>query len=260
MKKKKGPRRIILKAPWEIEKLRAANQIVAEILAGLRQHLTSGITTAEIDRIASEEIEKRGAKPAFKGYHGYPATTCISVNHEIVHGIPSDKRVLAQGDLVSIDLGVILDGYFGDAAFSQIVGQSGSDLAKRLLSVTKESLYRGIAQARAKRRLGDISSAIQRYVESQGFSVVRKFVGHGIGTQLHEPPEVPNFGAKGTGPILKPGMVLAIEPMVTAGSYDIRVLDDGWTAVTMDGSLAAHFEHTVAITDKKAEILSDGFM
>jgi len=260
VKKSKGPRRIILKAPWEIEKLRAANQIVAEILAELRECLKDGISTAEIDRIAAERIQQRGAKPAFKGYHGYPAVTCISVNEEIVHGIPSDQRLVKEGDLVSIDLGVILDGYFGDAAFSHIVGGNGSDLAKRLLSVTKEALYRGISKAKAKRRLGDISSAIQRYVESQGFGVVRKFVGHGIGTALHEPPEVPNFGEKGTGPILKPGMVIAIEPMITAGSYDVRVLDDGWTAVTADGSMAAHFEHTIAITDKKADILSDGFI
>jgi methionyl aminopeptidase len=260
VKKSKGPRRIILKAPWEIEKLRAANQIVAEILAELRECLNDGISTAEIDRIAAERIQQRGAKPAFKGYHGYPAVTCISVNEEIVHGIPSDQRLVREGDLVSIDLGVILDGYFGDAAFSHIVGGNGSDLAKRLLSVTKEALYRGISKAKAKRRLGDISSAIQRYVESQGFGVVRKFVGHGIGTALHEPPEVPNFGEKGTGPILKPGMVIAMEPMVTAGAYDVRVLDDGWTAVTADGSMAAHFEHTIAITDKKADILSDGFI
>jgi len=260
VKKNKGPRRIILKAPWEIEKLRAANQIVAEILAEIREYLKSGITTAEIDKIASDRIKQRGAKPAFKGYHGYPATTCISVNEEIVHGIPSERRILKEGDLVSIDLGVILDGYFGDAAFSHIVGDKGSDLAKRLLSVTKESLYKGISKARAKRRLGDVSSAIQRYVESQGFGVVRKFVGHGIGTALHEPPEVPNFGTKGTGPLLKSGMVIAIEPMVTAGSHDVRVLGDGWTAVTADGSLAAHFEHTIAITDKKADILSDGFI
>ncbi len=260
MKKSKGPRRIILKAPWEIEKLRAANQMVAEILSELRESLKDGISTADIDRIASERIQQQGALPAFKGYHGYPAVTCISVNEEIVHGIPSDQRLIKEGDLVSIDLGVILDGYFGDAAFSQIVGDKGSDLAKRLISVTKEALYRGISKARAKRRLGDISSAIQRYVESQGFGVVRKFVGHGIGTALHEPPEVPNFGSKGTGPILKQGMVIAIEPMVTAGSHDIRVMDDGWTAVTADGSLAAHFEHTIAITDKRADILSDGFM
>ena len=260
MKKNKAARRIILKAPWQIEKLRAANQIVAEILAELKDILRDGITTGEIDRIAAERIENKGAKPAFKGYHGYPAVTCISINEEIVHGIPSEDRVIQDGDLVSIDLGVILDGYFGDAAFSHIVGDKGSDLAKRLLSVTKESLYRGISKARPKKRLGDICSAIQRYVESQGFGVVRKFVGHGIGTALHEPPEVPNFGQKGTGAILKPGMVLAIEPMVTAGSYDVKVLEDGWTAVTADGSLAAHFEHTIAITDKKADILSDGFM
>ena len=260
MKKSKASRRIILKAPWEIEKLRASNQIVAEILAELKEYLKTGITTAEIDRIAQERISRKGAAPAFKGYHGYPAVACISVNQEIVHGIPSEKRRIEEGDLVSIDLGVIRDGYFGDAAFSHIVGTKGSDLAKRLLSVTKESLYRGISKAKAKKRLGDISWAIQRYAESQGFGIVRKFVGHGIGKALHEPPEVPNFGVKGTGPVLKPGMVLAIEPMVTAGSYDVRVLDDGWTAVTADGSLAAHFEHTVAITDKKADILSDGFM
>ncbi len=260
MKKIKGRRGIILKAPWEIEKLRAANQIVAEILSELKQHLHPGVTSGDLDRIAEERIAARGAVPAFKGYHGYPCTTCISVNNEIVHGIPSDNGFIEEGDLVSIDLGVVFDGYFGDAAFSAIVGDKGSDLAKRLLSVTKEALYKGIAKAKRKNRLGDISSAVQRYVESHGFGIVRKFVGHGIGKALHEPPEVPNFGKAHTGPVLKSGMVLAIEPMVTAGHYDVKVMDDGWTAVTADGSLAAHFEHTIAITDKKADILSDGFM
>jgi len=258
--KKIGRRRIILKAPWEIEKLRAANQIVAEILAELKENLEEGITTYDIDRIAEERIAQKGAVPGAKGYHGFPAATCISINDEIVHGIPSKQRVIKRSDLVSIDLGVIFDEYFGDAAFSHIIGSEAPEPARRFLDVTREALYIGIAKARPKKRLGDISSAIQRFAESQGFGVVRKFVGHGIGKALHEPPEVPNFGTKGTGPVLKAGMVIAIEPMLTAGSFDVRILSDGWTAVTADGSLAAHFEHTVAITSKGPDILSNGFI
>jgi len=260
VKKRPGSRRIILKAPWEIEKLRAANQIVAEILAELKELITSGITTGELDRIAAERIKQKGAKPAFKGYHGYPACTCISLNEEIVHGIPSDKKVIKEGDLVSVDLGVILDGYFGDAAFSTFAGSPPTEQARKLAEVTKEALYAGIAKAKHKKRLGDISAAIQNVAEGHGFGVVRKFVGHGIGKALHEPPEVPNFGTRGTGPVLRKGMVLAIEPMLTIGSYDVDILDDGWTAVTGDRSLSAHFEHTIAITDKGADILSDGFI
>ncbi len=260
MKKRRSGSRIILKAPWEIEKLRAANQIVANILAELKELIKEGISTWDIDRIAEEKIIERGAKPAFKGYHGYPASTCISINEEIVHGIPSKKRILSYGDLVSIDLGVIFEGYFGDAAFSAFVGEPPTEAAEKLLKVTKEALYIGISKCKPKKRLGDISEAIQGYAESKGLGVVRKFVGHGIGKALHEPPEVPNFGVKGTGPVLKKGMVIAIEPMFTLGSFDVNILNDGWTAVTADGSLAAHFEHTVAITEKGPDILSDGFI
>ncbi len=260
MRKKLGSRRIILKAPWEIEKLRAANQIVADILSELRGLVKEGVTTAELDRIAVERINQRGAKPAFKGYHGYPACTCISINEEIVHGIPSDKRFINKGDLVSIDLGVILDGYYGDAAFSCFAGEAPTEHAERLVRVTKEALYSGIRKAKAKNRLGDISCAVQNVAESHGFGVVRKFVGHGVGRALHEPPEVPNFGVRGTGPILKKGMVIAIEPMLTMGSFDVEIMEDGWTAVTADRALAAHFEHTIAITHKGPDILSKGFI
>ncbi len=260
MRKRPGSRRIILKAPWEIEKLRAANQIVAEILHELKESVKDGVTTADLDRIAGDRISQKGARPAFKGYHGYPACTCISINEEIVHGIPSEKKIINKGDLVSIDLGVILDGYYGDAAFSCFAGQAPTEQAQRLLHVTKEALYAGIKKAKARKRLGDISAAVQNVAESHGFGVVRKFVGHGIGKALHEPPEVPNFGVRGSGPVLKKGMVIAIEPMLTLGSYEVEILQDGWTAVTRDRSLAAHFEHTVAITDKGPDILSDGFI
>lgn len=260
MTKGRAVRRIRLKAPWEIERLRAANQVVAQVLSRLQEEMAEGITTWDLDRIAEELILKEGCRPAFKGYHGYPATTCISINEEIVHGIPSKSRRLETGDLVSIDVGVIRQDYFGDAAFSRIVGDAGTPEAKRLLRVTKEALYLAISRAKPKRHLGDIGEAVQRHAEAHGFGVVRQFVGHGIGTALHEPPEVPNFGKKGAGPMLKKGMVIAIEPMITLGSHEVRVLDDGWTAVTRDGSLAAHFEHTIAITAKGAEILSDGFM
>jgi len=259
VKKRRGSR-IILKAPWEIEKLRTANQIVSEILADLKELIKEDISTWDIDKIAEEKILKRGAKPAFKGYHGYPASTCISINEEIVHGIPSKKRILSYGDLVSIDLGVIFEDFFGDAAFSVFVGKAPSEAALNLLEATKEALYIGISKCKPKKRLGDISSAIQAHGESRGLGVVRKFVGHGIGRALHEPPEVPNFGVKGTGPVLKKGMVLAIEPMFTLGSFEVNILNDGWTAVTSDGSLAAHFEHTIAITEKGPYILSDGFI
>ncbi len=260
MKNRPGSRRIILKAPWEIDKLRAANQVVAEILSELREVVAEGITTKELDKIAEDRIAELGAKPAFKGYHGYPACTCISVNEEIVHGIPSEKKVLKKGDLVSIDLGVILDGYYGDAAFSCFAGSPPNEQAERLVQVTKEALYAGISRAKPKKRLGDISAAIQEVAQSNGFGIVRKFVGHGIGKALHEPPEVPNFGVRGTGPLLKKGMVMAIEPMLTIGSYEVEILADGWTAVTADRRLSAHFEHTIAITQKGPEILSDGFM
>ncbi len=253
---KKTSTSIILKAPSEIEKMRVANSIVGEVLQELKTVLAAGMTTLDLDRIAAEGIEKRGGSPAFRGYRGYPATLCVSINNEIVHGIPDPKRVVAEGDVVSMDLGAIYDGFYGDSAISVIVGGKGTETARRLLHVTETALYKGIEYARPKHRLQDISAAVQSWVEGNGFSVVRQFVGHGIGRSLHEPPEVPNFGRRGRGPILKVGMVLAIEPMVTVGSPEVKVLSDGWTAVTADGSLAAHFEHTVAITKKGPYILS----
>ena len=248
--------KIKLKAQWEIDLLYSANQIVCNTLSRLKDLLKDGISTFEIDAMAEEIINGCAAKPAFKGYRGYPATTCISINEEIVHGIPSKKRILKNGDLVSIDLGVIYNEYYGDSAFSALVGDEGTSVAKDLIRVTEDSLYAGIKKIKVKKRLGDISNAIQNVVEKNGFGVVRQFVGHGIGTALHEPPEVPNYGRKGTGPILRTGMVFAIEPMVTEKSPEARITEDGWTAVTVDGGLAAHFEHTVAVTEKGPLILS----
>lgn len=248
--------RIKLKAKWEVDLLYKANQIVCRILNVLRENLKNGITTKDLDSIAEDLILKLNSKPAFKGYRNYPAATCISINEEIVHGIPSDKRFLKSGDLVSIDLGVVYNDYYGDSAFSALVDDQGSQTAKDLIEVTEAALLNGIKKLRPKKRLGDISNTIQTCVEKSGFGVVRQFVGHGIGTSLHEPPEVPNFGEKNTGPIIRPGMVLAIEPMVTEKSPEAKVLDDGWTAVTVDGGLSAHFEHTVAVTDKGSMILS----
>ncbi|MGQ9499707.1 MAG: type I methionyl aminopeptidase [Dissulfurimicrobium sp.] len=258
MRNYKSAKTIILKSPWEIDKLRIANRIVANILNEFLTIVKAGSSTYDLDKIAEEKIKFYGAAPAFKGYHGYPATTCISINNEVVHGIPSKKRILKEGDLVSIDLGVVYDGYYGDSAISLIVG---SDIqgAKKLIDVTRGALLAGIKEARSGVHLGNISSAIQKYVEDAGFNVVRKFVGHGIGRALHEPPEVPNYGARGSGPILKEGMVLAIEPMVNAGGPDVRILEDGWTVVTVDNSLSAHFEHTIAITAKGQEILSQPY-
>ncbi|NDY41328.1 type I methionyl aminopeptidase [Dissulfurirhabdus thermomarina] len=249
-------RRIVLKAPWEIERLRAANRVVAEVLAELAAAVGPGQTTADLDRMTREGIERRGGKPAFLGYHGYPASLCVSINEEVVHGIPSPRRRIADGDLVSMDVGAVVDGYYGDAALSVIVGEHPGSTAARLVEVTRRCLDAGIAEARPGRHLQDISAAIQGVVEAAGFSVVRKFVGHGIGTALHEPPEVPNFGRPGQGPRLRPGMVLAIEPMVNEGGPDVRVLEDGWTAVTADGKLSAHFEHSVAITEDGPVVLS----
>jgi len=237
---------IILKSDREIEKIYVACRVVAGALKELKKEIKAGITTEELDKVAEEYILSKGAKPAFKGYRGYPATLCTSINEEVVHGIPS-KRRLAEGDIISLDLGAIHDGYYGDAALTIGVGKIGRE-AERLVKVTEESLYRGIEEARPGKRLGDISWAIQSHVESAGFSVVFDFVGHGIGKNLHEEPQVPNFGSSGQGPRLKEGMVFAIEPMVNMGRAEIRILDDNWTAVTKDGSLSAHSEHTVAIT------------
>lgn len=245
---------IIIKSRKEIEKIRASCIIVAGALEELKKKVSSGITTRELDRMAEEYIVKNGGKPAFKGYKGYPNATCISVNDEIVHGIPS-YRCLKDGDIVSIDIGVLLDGYYGDAAVTVPVNEIDSE-SKRLLEVTEESLYKAIDIATAGNRVSDISCTIQEIVEKAGYSVVREFVGHGIGSSLHEDPPVPNYGERGKGPRLKAGMVLAIEPMVNAGGSELNILDNGWTAVTRDKSRSAHFEHTVAITEDGHEILS----
>lgn len=246
---------IIIKSQSEIQKIAAACRIVAEILENLKTFVKTGISTAEIEAYVDREIKKRNAIPAFKGYRGYPSCVCISVNDQVVHGIPSRTTRLGNGDIVSIDLGVILDGFYGDAAITIPVGNI-SPSASRLITVTEEAFYKGIEKAVAGNRISDISASIQEHVESNGFSVVRAFVGHGIGRSLHEEPQVPNFGKPGQGPRLKEGMTLAVEPMVNAGGPDIRILDDGWTAVTADGSLSAHYEHTIVITKNGPEILT----
>jgi len=248
-------RGITLKAPWEIELLRASNRIVAQVLHELCEKIEAGMTTADLNSLAKEGIEARGGRPAFEGYRGYPAALCVSVNSEVVHGIPSKKRVLERGDLVSLDLGVIYEGYYGDAAVSVVIGDATEE-QQRLLDVTRGALEKGIEKARVKNRLSDISHAIQMHVEANGFSVVRQFVGHGIGKLLHEPPEIPNYGPPGQGPVLTHGMVLAIEPMVNAGGSEVKVLPDGWTAVTLYGSLSAHFEHSVVVLKDGPEVLS----
>lgn len=228
--------------------------MVAEILAQLKESIKPGVTTLELNEIAEREVFKFGAKPAFKGYSGYPYSLCCSLNSQVVHGFPSDVA-LQSGDILSIDFGVYFDGFYGDAALTITVGEI-SPIARKLVTVTEESLYRAIEKARAGNRLSDISHAVQHYVESHGFSVVRDFVGHGIGKSLHESPQLPNYGEPGKGVKLKPGMVLAIEPMINELSWEVKVLDDGWTAVTVDGGLSAHFEHTVAITERGPEILT----
>jgi methionyl aminopeptidase len=246
--------RIILKSPQEIEKMRRSNRIVAEILEEMKLAAKPGVTTGELDKLAQALLAKRKARSAFKGYNGYPAALCTSVNEEVIHGIPSE-RILREGDILSLDFGVIYDDYYGDAALTLPIGRISAE-AERLLRVTEEALYLGIDRARPENRLLDISAAIQRHVESHGFSVVRDFVGHGIGKHLHEKPQVPNFGDAGRGVRLKPGMTLAIEPMINAGSYEVIILGDGWTAVTKDKSLSAHFEHSVAVTENGPYILS----
>lgn len=245
---------VILKLPEEIERARASNRIVAEVLSRLREKVKPGVKTKDLDKFAEEIAEKRGARPAFKGYHGYPHSLCISINEVVVHGMPSE-RVLEEGDIVGLDFGVFYQGFFGDATVTLPVGKVTAK-ALRLMQVTEQSLYAGIAQAREGNRLGDISAAVQSVVEEAGYSVVRDFVGHGIGKDLHEEPQIPNFGQKGRGIELKKGMILAIEPMVNEGKYKVQVLPDGWTVVTKDGSLSAHFEHSIAVTEHGPDILS----
>jgi methionyl aminopeptidase len=239
--------------------MRSANRIVAEVLQRMREEVAPGVTTAELDEMAEDVLRKHNATPSFKGYppgsaHPFPASICASVNEELVHGIPG-SRVLEQGDIVSIDVGSIVDGYNGDSAITLPVGQVSAE-AQSLLEVTEQALHAGIAAARAGNRSGDISAAIQAYVESHGFNVVREYTGHGIGRKMHEDPQVPNYGRRGTGVRLRKGMTIALEPMVLAGDRRVRVLDDHWTVVSQDGELTAHFEHTIAITDGEAEILS----
>ncbi|MFZ3073257.1 MAG: type I methionyl aminopeptidase [Thermodesulfobacteriota bacterium] len=246
---------IIFKTPEDIEKLGKSNLIVAEILRILKDRVAPGITTMDLESIAEEELGKRKARPAFKGYMGYPFCLCASVNEEIVHGMPSARKVLKEGDIIGLDFGVLFEGFYGDAAITVGVGGISAE-ASRLIDVTERCLERAIDKARIGNRLYDISHAVQSCAEGEGFSVVRAFVGHGIGRSLHEPPQVPNFGSPGTGELLREGMVLAIEPMINQGGHQVRILEDGWTAVTADGKLSAHFEHSVAITKDGPRVLS----
>jgi methionyl aminopeptidase len=238
---------IVCRSAAELAQMREAGRLVADVLTQLSAGVKPGISTADLDDIAERIIRAAGGTPAFKGYHGYPATICASINDEVIHGIPSGRRVLREGDIISIDVGASLNGYFGDSAVTLPVGRVDEE-AERLLRVTEESLYKAIEQVRPGARVSDIGHAVQRHVEAHGFSVVREFVGHGIGQEMHEEPQVPNYGDAGRGPRLAEGMVLAIEPMVNAGRPAVKVLSDGWTAVTKDRSLSAHFEHTVAVT------------
>ena len=236
--------------------MRRAGEVTRDVLELVRGLVKPGVTTFDLEKAAVARLKELGVKAAFKGYHGYPCALCTSVNSEVVHGIPSEKRVLKEGDIVSVDFGVVVDGFYGDSAITVPVGDISPDTA-RLLEVTKKSLHAGIAAVRHGATLGDVGAAVQGVVEGEGFSVVRDFVGHGIGVHMHEDPQVPNFGEAGRGMKLKTGMVIAIEPMVNAGRPDVMVLDDGWTAVAKDGSMSAHFEHTVAVTATGARILTE---
>ena len=246
---------IVCRSASELERMRDAGRLVGEVLTELAGRVVPGVTTGDLDALAEERITRAGATPAFKGYHGYPATICASINEEVIHGIPSGRRVLNEGDILSIDVGVSLNGYFGDSAITVAVGQV-SEQAAALLRATEQSLYKAIERVRPGGRISDIGHAVQAHVEANGFSVVREFVGHGIGQRMHEEPQIPNYGEPGRGPRLAEGMVLAIEPMVNAGRPAVKVLADGWTAVTRDGSLSAHFEHTVAVTAGEPWILT----
>ena len=245
---------IICKSPDEIVKLRKSGRLVREVLEELRPQVKPGVTTWSLEQFVEKRLRQLGVRPAFKGYRGYPCCLCASVNEEIVHGIPSGRK-LKEGDIISLDLGVVADGYYGDTALTVGVGEISDSLA-RLLRVTEESLALAINQVRAGNRLGDVSSVVQQHAESNGFSVVREFVGHGIGRELHEEPQVPNYGAAGRGPLLKEGMVLAIEPMINTGGPGVKVLQDKWTAVTADGGYSAHFEHMVAVTQNGPDVLT----
>ena len=247
---------VVLKSSQEIEKMRRAGQVVREVLELVRSLVKPGATTLDLEKAAEARLSELGVKAAFKGYHGFPCVLCTSVNSEVVHGIPSAQRVLKSGDIVSVDFGAVVDGYFGDAAITVPVGEI-DDRAARLLKVTEASLHAGIAAVKPGETLGDVGAAVQDVVEAEGFSVVRDFVGHGIGVHMHEDPQVPNFGMRGHGMKLKACMVIAIEPMVNAGKPEVKVLGDGWTAVASDGSMSAHFEHTVAVTPTGARVLTE---
>jgi len=246
---------IICKSPAEIEKLRTSGTLVRRVLGEIRDQVRPGITTWDLEQFVVRRLKDVGAKPAFKGYRGYPCCLCASLNSEVIHGIPSNRRKLAEGDILSLDLGVVLNGYVGDSALTVPVGAI-NESAQRLLKVTEEALELAIAKVRLGNRVGDVSSTVQEYAERNGYSVVREFVGHGVGKALHEEPQVPNFGQAGHGPVLKEGMVFAIEPMVNTGGPEVRVLDDNWTAVTADGGLSAHFEHMVAVTRNGPDVLT----
>ena len=245
---------ITLKSAAELEGMRQSSRIVAAVLGELEPLIRPGIRTRDLDLYAEKRTRELGAVPAFKGYRGYPASVCISVNEEVIHGIPSG-RLLQEGDIVSLDFGVLFEGFFSDSALTVPVGQAGPE-ALRLIAAAERAFHRGVAQMKEGNRLSDISAAVQQSVEAEGFSVIRQFVGHGIGRSLHEEPQVPNFGAPGRGPKIRPGMTLAIEPMIASGGHEVEVLEDGWTAVTRDRGLSAHYEHTVAMTEKGPESLS----
>jgi methionyl aminopeptidase len=246
---------IVCRSKAELERMRDAGRLVGDVLSELAAHVVPGVSTGELDVLAEKRILQAGATPAFKGYHGYPAAICASINDEVIHGIPSGRRLLQEGDVISIDVGALLHGYFGDSAITLPVGPV-SEEAATLLRVTEEALYKAIEHMRPGKRISDIGHAVQQHVEAYGFSVVREFVGHGIGQAMHEEPQVPNYGEPGRGPRLAEGMVLAIEPMVNAGKPAVKVLADGWTAVTRDGRLSAHFEHTVAVTAGEPWVLT----
>ncbi|SHK27939.1 type I methionyl aminopeptidase [Tepidibacter formicigenes] len=246
---------ITIKSAKEIDLMREAGKIVAKAHETVSKSIRPGVTTKELDKIAEEVIRECNAEPSFKGYHGYTGSICSSINEEVVHGIPSSSRVLKEGDIISIDIGAFYKGYHGDAAKTYGVGMISNE-DKKLIEVTKQSFYEGIKFAKLGYRLSDISHAVQAFVEKNGFSIVRDFVGHGIGSKLHEDPQIPNYGPPGKGPRLQEGMVLAIEPMVNAGSYHVKILSDGWTSVTIDGKKSAHYEHTIAITGDEPLILT----
>jgi methionyl aminopeptidase len=245
------------KSHAELDKMRRSGIILRQVLNTVKAMVAPGVSTMDLERVADEKIRESGAKPAFKGYYDYPCVLCTSVNNEIIHGIPSEKRIMKEGDILSIDCGVVLDGYYSDSALTVPVGHTLAPELKKLLEVTEVSLRKAIAEVKLGKTVGDIGAAVQEYVEANGFSVVREFVGHGIGTRMHEEPQVPNYGVRGHGTRLREGMVLAIEPMVNIGKPGTRVLEDKWTAVTEDGSYSAHFEHTVAVTRNGPRVLTE---